>query len=696
LTEGTAFPQAAKIPELVAPAGSTAAFLAGLRAGADAFYLGIGKYNARARAQNFELEELESIVGVARDNGRKVYLALNVLMHDREVKGFLRILERVEAYGVDGVILQDLGVLYLMKKYFPGLPVHASTQMFLHNSLHIEALARRGVRRVILPRELRLEEIRQIRARTSVQLEVFIHGALCFSFSGLCLASSHVFGESGNRGVCKQVCRFAFEGGTSKYPFAMRDLEGRTSLEALLRTGVDSLKIEGRLRSTDYIHEVVSYYRECLDAYASRSPMPAPGRWRHSRATTTGYLTSLPYGDMVCSNGEPWVGEAVGRVTRVSKGKATVVFDRPVFRGDRLRILREDGVRVHQFTLLDFRKGRCEVPVTWRPGEPGTWTVYRLGTSRTPRSRSMKSRQGRPKSCPLSLSIRNAEGTLIVEGLLWGSLPYRASFSLGTAASRGTLDEDRVRDCFARVDRSPFRVEAISVHLAEPMALPVREMNRIRREFYERLERFHDAEVEERNRSRQGAIFREYEAINEEWTGEGVPPGLEVIPPEIIPYEELGGKGSSPGPSESLWVELPLFVSETALDPFLEDLKGRLQDGRLRLVAHSLGWIDYLNQRVAGDRIASGGYLYCSNRFAYKFLREQGAAWVFLSADFREGEIRDLLRYRNTARAGEPGLRFFITRQPVPPGAYRFRDMSLQVIPRREYSEVVLASPPRS
>ena len=210
--------------------------------------------------------------------------------------------------------------------------------------------------------------------------------------------------------------------------------------------------------------------------------------------------------------------------------------------------------------------------------------------------------------------------------------------------------------------QSPFRVEAISVSLAEPMALPVREMNRIRREFYERLERFHDAEVEERNRSRQDAIFKEYEAINEgSW--KGAQPG-----PEVIPYEELGGKGSSQGPSESLWVELPLFVSEAALEAFLEELQGRLRDGRLGFVAHSLGWVDYLNQRVAKDRIASGGYLYCSNRFAYKFLREQGAAWVFLSADSREGEIRNLFSYRNTARARESGLRFFITRLALPAG----------------------------
>jgi putative protease len=691
LKQGKIAPQREKIPELVAPAGSPAAFLAGLKAGADAFYLGVGRLNARARAQNFQLEDLERIVGVAHENARKVYLALNILMQDGELKEFIEILERAEACAVDGVIIQDLGVLYLLKRFFPGLRVHASTQMFLHNSLHIEAFAGKGISRVILPRELRLEEIRAIRGKTSVELEVFVHGALCFSFSGLCLASSFVFGESGNRGRCKQPCRFAFEGGLSRYPFAMRDLEGRTFLEALLRTRIDSLKIEGRLRNTDYVHETVAYYRECLDAFASEQPLPAPARWRFSRRTTSGYFKALPYGAMVCSNAEPWIGEPVGRVKRVSGGLATVVFRKPVFRGDRLRILREDGVNVHDFTLLDFRPGRCEVPLRGRTGMTGAWTVYRVGTSQAPRSRSLKIRQGRPKTCPVSVSIERFGNRLIVEGLLWGRLPYRASFPVETGAARRPLCEERIRDCFAKVDRSPFRVEAVSVKLAEPMSLPVRELNRIRREFYLGLEGFHDADLRERNRSRREAILREYEAIQGEWMGEGAPRIA-----DLIPYEESAGRRCASDPAGHVWVELPLFVSEAALEAFLEDLKESLRDPRLVFVAHSLGWVDFLQPRVAGDRIASGAYLYCANRFAYRFLREQGVSWIFLSPDFEQGEIRELVRYRNVARPREPALRFFVTRQPVPPGTYRFRSVSLQVIPRRGYSEVVRALPPPS
>lgn len=689
--EGTVVPQRGKIPELVAPAGSPAAFLAGLKAGADAFYLGVGRLNARARAQNFLLADLERIIAVARENGRKVYLALNILMEDGELEGFLKALEHAEACGVSGVIIQDLGVLYLVRKYFPGLRVHASTQMFLHNSLHIEALARRGISRVILPRELRLEEIRLIRARTSAELEVFIHGALCFSFSGLCLASSLVFGQSGNRGTCKQPCRFAFEGGLSRHPFAMRDLEGRSCLEALLRTGIDSLKIEGRLRNTDYVVETVAYYRECLDAFAAGNPLPAPARWRYSRSTTSGYFKALPYGAMVCSSVEPWIGEPVGRVKRVSGGQATVVFSKPVFRGDRLRILREDGVNVHDFTLLDYRGNRCEVPLRARTGVAGAWTVYRVGTSQAPRSRSLTSRQGRPKTCPLSLAIERLGDRLIVEGLLWGGLRYRASFPVETGAARGPLDEERIRDCFAKVDRSPFRVEAVSIKLAKPLALPVRELNRIRREFYEGLERFHDAELKERNRLRREAIFREYQAVREEWMGEEV-----AIIPDLIPYEELREKGPGPAPAGDPWVELPLFVSERALDGFVQDLEGRLREDRVNFVAHSLGWVDFLECRVAGGRIASGGYLYCANRFAYRFLREQGVSRIFLSADFEKGEIGDLVRYRNVARPREAPLRFFVTRQPVPPGTYRFKNVSLQVIRRREYCEVVQAPSPSS
>jgi len=677
-----------KTPELLAPAGSPAAFLAGLRAGADAFYLGVGRFNARARAQNFQLEDLEGVVREARKAGRKVYLALNILVYDAEVRACTKILECAEDMGVDGVILQDLGLVYLTRKYFPGLRVHASTQMFLHNSLHIGAMAERGVRRVTLPRELTLEEIRRIRARTAVELEVFVHGALCFSFSGLCLASAHLYGASGNRGVCKQVCRFAFEGGPCAFPFAMRDLEGRTCLEDLLQTGIDSLKIEGRLRNTDYIQEAVGYYRACLDAHAAGKPLPPPVRWRYSRPTTPGYFRALPYAKRVCTEGEPRIGEPVGQARPGARGDVAVTFQRPVSRGDRLRVLREDGVRVHEFTLLDRSRVRFQVPAWLASEAHGSWTVYRVGTSRTPRFRSLEARQGRLKTCPLSLSIRTVSGSLQVDSVLGDGQTGSDSFPMPLPSGHSPMDAERVRDCFTKVDTTPFRVKEISVALTEPAAFPVRELNRIRREFYQRLERRHDEERNRRNRSRLTAILLEQEAIAESGTRPGPNARMETVSPEDLPEAT-----APPEPGARLWVELPLFVSETRLDEVLRQWSPRLRDARLGFVAHSLGWVDLLRRQVGEDRVASGGYLYCANRFAYRFLREQGVGRVVLAPDLPKRERLDLLHLRDTVADEASGRHLFITRQPVPQETFRLGNLTLRVVPCGEYWQVVLTSP---
>ena len=677
-----------RIPELVAPAGSLTTFSAGLESGADAFYFGIGRFNARARAQNIEIEKLETLVSAAREAGRKLYLAINILVRDQEIQDVVRILERVETFGVDAVIIQDLGLLYLIRRFFPSLALHASTQMFLHNSLQMEALVRRGVTRVILPRELRLEEIREIRKRLSVEMEVFVHGALCFSFSGLCLASSHLLGASGNRGVCKQVCRFAVEGDAARYPFSMKDLEGRTHLEALLEMGIESFKIEGRLRNADYVREVVTYYRRCLDQWSDGKSLPSPpSRWRYGRETTSGHLTSQPYERMVFADREPWIGESVGDVKSVSRGKARLAFHKKVFPGDRLRILKEDGVKVHEFTLLEGTGDRneVEVEVPDRSRARVRWKVYRLGTSRTPSARSIQGKPGRLKNCPVDLFIHYAKGMLGIEAFPRGREHFRASFPLQSQTGMNPLDAVRVQACFSRADKTPFRMGQIRAALEDPLAVPVRELNRVRREFFHALEGFHDKEIlRERERRRQ-EILEFFEAVAHEDLGQE-----ETAVLEVVPYEEFNRDSAVPGSGEILWLELPLFVSETRLQSFLRELNDLANETGVGFVCHSLGWVDYLKGRAGQGRIASGGYLYCMNRFAYRFLSEAGASRILLSSDFPKEDRRWLLRFRKTAMEREPVLRLFVARLRLPGRSYRLKRWNLLAVPRKEYTEVVL------
>ena len=678
-----------RIPELVAPAGSLATFSPGIEAGADAFYFGIGRFNARARAQNIDIEELEAFVHAAHEARKKLYLALNILVRDGEIEEVIRILERVEASGVDAVIVQDLGVLHLIHKYFPSLALHASTQMFLHNSLHIQAMVRRGITRVILPRELRLEEIREIRRKLPVETEVFVHGAMCFSFSGLCLASSYLLGASGNRGVCKQVCRFAFEGDATKYPFSMKDLEGRTHLKALLQLGIEALKIEGRLRNADYVREVVAYYRSCLDEWAAGKPLPEPpSRWRYGRETASGHLISQTYDRMVFANRDPWTGEYVGDVKSVLRGKARIVFHKKVSAGDRLRIVKESGVKVHEFTLLDGSGSRHEVQVADRSMARVCWKVYRLGTSRIPSVRSAGGRVGRLRACPVDLSIRYIDGMLSIEAHLRDRKRYRASFPLESQTGMRPLDTIRIQECFSKVDKRPFRVERILAELDDLLAVPVRELNRVRREFYAGLEDFHDREISKRNEKRRQEILEFFETIGkeEEEPGQGKAAVLEVVP-----YEKFHRGGAAQTSREILWLELPLFVSETRLESFLKELDELRGETMLGFVCHSLGWVDYLKGRVGEDRIASGGYLYCLNRFAHRLLEEAGVSRILLTTDFPDEDRRMLLRYRRTGVAQEPRLRLFVTRLRLPgTTTYRFKNWSLLAIPRSEYTEVVL------
>ncbi len=251
-----------ELPELLAPAGSADAFYAAVAAGADAIYVGIPEFNARRFSEAFSEEVLSNLVTYAHLFGRRVYATLNTLITDRERDAFLEAAGVAYRVGVDAVIVADLGAARLLRRHFPALVLHASTQMSVHSVLGAEALRSLGVTRVVPARELSLTDIRAMVERSSCEIEVFLHGALCVSHSGQCLFSSLVGGRSGNRGECAQPCRLPYSGG---YPLSLRDLSLASHVTELLSSGVSSLKIEGRMKSAAYVYTTVSLYRRLLD-----------------------------------------------------------------------------------------------------------------------------------------------------------------------------------------------------------------------------------------------------------------------------------------------------------------------------------------------------------------------------------------------------------------------------------------------
>ena len=263
-----------KIPELLAPAGSMESLQAAVRGGADAVYMGGRKFGARAYADNPDDDRICEAIDYAHLHGVKLYMTVNTLMKERELgEELLPFLKRPYEAGVDAVLVQDLGVLTMIRKHYPDLPVHISTQMTLASAYGAKTAKRLGAERVVLPRELSLPEIVKIREESGLEVETFIHGALCYCYSGQCLMSSMIGGRSGNRGRCAQPCRLPYR--TAAKPEHILNLKDICSLQILpelAAAGIASLKIEGRMKSPVYTLGTTAVYRKYLDRIRDEKP----------------------------------------------------------------------------------------------------------------------------------------------------------------------------------------------------------------------------------------------------------------------------------------------------------------------------------------------------------------------------------------------------------------------------------------
>lgn len=252
--------------EVLAPCGSMESVEAAVKSGADAVYLGAKEFSARASAHNFDFEEMEKAVKYCHMCGVKAYLTANTVIFDKECERALNTVINAYNAGIDGVIVQDFGLVSLIKRYVPELPLHGSTQMSVHSPSGAKFLEELGFKRVVLSRELSMEEIKEIRKATSIELEVFVHGALCMCVSGQCYFSAMLGSRSGNRGACAQPCRLPFGvNGKGGYALSLKDNSIIDYLSELEKIGVNSAKIEGRMKRPEYVASAVRACRESLD-----------------------------------------------------------------------------------------------------------------------------------------------------------------------------------------------------------------------------------------------------------------------------------------------------------------------------------------------------------------------------------------------------------------------------------------------
>jgi putative protease len=359
-------------PELLAPAGSVDSLRAAVASGADAVYLGLDELNARRGAQNFTVDALAEACRFAHLHGTRVYLTANVVILPGELARALSMVDAAWSVGVDAVIVQDMGLLRAVRRAMPHVRLHASTQMNVHGSDTLEALAQRGVSRVTLARETSLQEIAGLVStgrRVGLEIESFVHGALCVCYSGQCLLSSLVGGRSANRGQCAQPCRLPYElldadgeklSDVGQYLLSPKDLAGITVLPAFVDSGVTALKIEGRMKSAEYVALVTGVYRSALDrafespeTYEVRDGELSVLSEAFSRGFTEAYLRGESGSDMMSYRRPNNRGVSVGRVVDYRGGRATIALETAVDSDDTIEFWTSQGRFAQRVGPLD-------------------------------------------------------------------------------------------------------------------------------------------------------------------------------------------------------------------------------------------------------------------------------------------------------------------------------------------------------
>lgn len=462
--------------ELLAPCGSYESFLAAVNAGADAVYLGGREFGARAYAENFSEEELVSVIRQAHLFGVRVYLTVNTLVKEREFSRIYGYIQPLYEAGLDGVIVQDTGVLGFLKKHFPDLKFHASTQMTITGIYGASYLKKAGCERIVPARELSLEEIRFIKEKVPVEIEAFIHGAMCYCYSGQCLMSSVIGGRSGNRGRCAQPCRLPYRtAGKDGYFLSLKDMNTLEHIPELIEAGIDSFKIEGRMKKPEYVAGVVSVYRKYIDKYYGC--VSAKGSTNDKKEADQKNVKNIKNISNEADKGENI--RAYGSRWKIDQSDKRLLAD--------LYIRSEAGSGYY------FRGRGQEMLTLQKPGYNDADPALLKDLRET------YIRELPKKAVNIRMKCRAGE-PLYIEGRLSDSLSDSSSDSREKAeicvsvsgpaaenAEKRSVSEEEIRGQLVKTGGTPFTVEKCEVELGDNTFVPVKWIKQLRRELLQKI-----------------------------------------------------------------------------------------------------------------------------------------------------------------------------------------------------------------
>ena len=684
--------------ELLSPAGNFETALAAFEAGADAVYCGLTEFSARAFADNFTLEDLKNLIRYARASrtgrrsevgGRtKVYVTFNTVIDEDNLEAAIEQLARLDEAKPDALIVQDIGVARICRKHFPDLELHASTQLVAHNLEGVLAMKELGFKRVVLARELSLAEIASIAKRCGdMELEVFIHGALCYSISGLCLFGAMEKGRSGNRGKCPYCCRQAFD---SLYPFSMKDLRLGEDVRKLADAGVASLKIEGRMKSALYVASVTKYYRQILDAEAQgRRGGVTVGDLEtvFSRRTTKLYFDGRKESP-IDSESLGHLGAEIGVVKRVTKDREGLSWLRfHTARG----LEKHDGLQFEAMTdegrhlgmgIVEMRQAisrrpvfevNAGVDVEVLVGEdvaaalkPGMKIYCSMSNAvkrmfPTPSFRPSDYEGGVEVDLEVALS-----GSRLTSKVL-SPIPLEMSTPCNLQPAKSPeKTEEGVRKAFSKLGETDYRLGKLTVNDPEKLFAPMSLLNDLRRDLVEKLDEAREKarrEKVERATAEEGRTqFGRLDCDVKQGrrvkirAGQKIPAGewdeiVVAINPETIREDSPDSR------SETIRLALPVYTAEPDFNKLRVAVKGFLRKGFAKWEASDLATLRMLRELGVAD-ITADWTLYAFNSRALAALSELGVKRFVASPE----NTRENLQY-----LAESGYDVeFLTQQSTP------------------------------
>ena len=637
--------------ENLAPAGNWDALRSAVAAGADAVYLGYAAYSARAGAGNFDEQQLRDAVRFAHLHHVRVHVTVNTLIKDGEMAGVVDVLRLLSEIRVDAVLVQDLGVLRMARRCFPDLPIHASTQMAIHNATGVRFCRNQGMTRAVLARECSAAEI-ALAAKEGIEIEVFGHGAQCVAVSGECLFSSVVGGRSGNRGRCAQPCRllYTYRGKTAAW-LSPRDVCMRDDLPELNKAGVASIKLEGRLKRPEYVATIANSYRNAIDAMdnghfrkADEAEMTGLRQIFSRGGFMRGYAMGAEDAGVIDPARVSHGGVKIGRVEFAAGNMARVRLERSLDDGDGLQIRTAQGDAELIYAGHDTEAGQIAV-VRLRPDirtKAGD-EVYRLTSEKQlqwarslaipaiPADMALIAYPGKP----LALTMTDGESSVTVTG-----------DTVAPAQSRAMSEED-ARRSLGKLSDTPFSLRTLTVQTAGAF-VPVSALNQLRREACQQLaeariaaftrkagreETADDLIYPDTPDAPSIAIVRTREQAD---AMQGAADLLVWYPEDFRADALESGVRDMP---DGMWLQLPTVCEEKtldALDAFVQRNAGKLGG----IVLGSVGQLG----RTWNVPMGAGSGIPVMNRRAAQFLLEQGCRFVTASSELSGAELRTLMQ----------------------------------------------------